>query len=122
MMPTLTNPSERNGADQGVDAMRITADQPVDNYPTKRLKELQEEIPLLDKAMADARHRIERFVENHPQQRTTFTNGVLVGRIGAMELRHPDLRAAESELDNLVLRWHATLGEYAALKQKMRQW
>jgi hypothetical protein len=101
--------------------MTIKADHSTDTYTAARLAELEKEIPMIDAAMEDVRHRIEQFVELHPQQRTAFANGLLVGRIGAMELRHPYLRALESELDNLVTRWHATLGEYAALKQKRRQ-
>jgi hypothetical protein len=100
--------------------MKIAPDHLTDTYETKRLAELEKEIPLLDKAMMDARHRIEQFVERNPQQRTTFANGLLVGRIGVMELRHPELRALENELDDLVLRWHETLAEYAALKQKRK--
>jgi hypothetical protein len=101
--------------------MKITADQHVGTYEARRLAELEEQIPLLDKAMADARDRIERFVAGNPQCRTIFAHGGPAVRVGAMQLRHPDLRALETELDNFVARWHATLGEYAALKQERRR-
>jgi hypothetical protein len=113
-----TNRSEREDvAIEG--ATRNPADQPAGDYETKRLAELEKEIPLLDEAMADVRHRIERVVENHPQQRTTFSNGHPAVRVGAMELRHPDLRALETALDNLVQQWNSTLAEFAGLKVKM---
>jgi hypothetical protein len=119
-MPTPTNRSERvDVALEG--AMRNPADHATDSYEVKRLAQLEVEIARLDTAMADARHRIEGFVENHPQQRTTFANGLLVGRIGAMQLRHPALRSLEIELDNLVALWHRTLKEFADLKGKLRQ-
>lgn len=99
--------------------MKITADHSIDSYTATRLTELEEEIPRIDKAMADVRHSIEKFVESHPQQRTTFSNGLPAVRVGAMELRHPDLRELETALDNLVLRWHATLAEFANVKAKV---
>jgi hypothetical protein len=72
--------------------------------------------------MADARDRIEKFVERNPQCCTIFAHRLPAVRIGGMELRHPDLRALESELDALVMRWHITLEQYGTLKQnKMRQ-
>ena len=101
--------------------MMTITDHSTDTYTATRLAELEKEIPLLDKAMADVRHRIEQFVTLHPQQRTTFANGLLVGRIGGMELRHPDLRALESELDALVMRWHTTLAEFAGVKVKLNR-
>jgi hypothetical protein len=99
--------------------MKIAPDHLTDTYETKRLAELEEEIPRIDAAMEDARHRIEKFVERNPQCRTIFAHRLPAVRIGGMELRHPDLRALESELDNLVLRWHAVLAEFADLKAKM---
>jgi hypothetical protein len=99
--------------------MTIKADHSTDTYTAARLAELEKEIPMIDAAMEDARHRIEKFVELHPQQRTTFANGLLVGRIGAMEMRHRDLRALENELNALVMRWNSTLAEFADLKAKV---
>jgi hypothetical protein len=99
--------------------MTITADHSTDTYTARRLAELEVEIAKLDNAMTDARDLIDKFVENHPQQRTTFANGIPITRVGAMELRHPDLRALEAELDCLVTRWHRTLNEFAGLKAKV---
>ena len=101
--------------------MRIPADRHVDTYESRRVAELEEKILTLDKAMADARLRIEKWVACHPQDRTIFKNGLPMMRIGAMELRHPDLRALESELDSLLVRWHSTLNEFAGLKARLRQ-
>ena len=117
MLRGKSNEGENLRASFGTSRLSAKA---TDIYPARRLAELEEKIPLLVKAMADARHSIERFVENHPEQRTTFSNGHPTVRVGAMELRHPDLRALEAELDCLVTRWQATLNEFAVLKG-MRQ-
>jgi hypothetical protein len=106
---------------QEANVMTITADHLTDTYETTRLAELEKEIPLLDKAMTDVRHRIEQWVECHPQDRTVFENGLPMMRLGSMEMRPQNLRALEAELNSLVALWHATLKEFADLKEKVRQ-